>query len=231
MYKHVHHSLSCITTVHAGMMSGPKVGLSLAFGALLGFGIIGPVVDSAGLTPGVLSRYWHCCVTAYDCLYMHTGPVSSYGNGVHGWLLWPGVTLMVCDALTNLSFLINWRVIWGKISGLLPKRLTVFLFMSLLSFTHLSRRQGYVVVGQPTDEFDESVLMTPEQRQLVRRYWITGSIAFPVFIALTTFSLWYFFNLAPWHPLVAIAVTGPLAYVAVRYQRVYFYYLFIPRLI
>jgi hypothetical protein len=70
-----------------GMMSGPKVGLSLAYGAILAFGILGPVVDHAGWTPG---------------------PVTSYGNGVHGWLLWPGVTLMVCDAITNLAFLINW---------------------------------------------------------------------------------------------------------------------------
>eukprot|EP00042_Codosiga_hollandica_P041761 m.375608 g.375608 ORF g.375608 m.375608 type:complete len:102 (-) comp56181_c0_seq5:967-1272(-) len=67
-----------------GMLSGPKVGLSMIFGALVAFGVIAPIVNALGLTPG---------------------SASSYADGMHGWLLWPGVTLIVCDAIKKSRLL------------------------------------------------------------------------------------------------------------------------------
>ena len=97
------------------MMCGSKTGVALIYGSILAFGIIGlaahltsqchdytgPIVDHVGWTPG---------------------PVSSYTDGVHGWLLWPGVTMMVCDALANLWFLVSWRKVWDAITIALRTR-------------------------------------------------------------------------------------------------------------
>jgi hypothetical protein len=66
----------------------------------------GPIVREQGWTPG---------------------PVSSYETGLHAWLLWPGVTMMVMDAMTNLTFLINWTKVYQLLSGLIMRRFVAFV--------------------------------------------------------------------------------------------------------
>lgn len=70
----------------AGILIGPRVGASLAVGAVLAWGLLGPMVQAAGWAPG---------------------EVMSYTDGPRGWLLWPGVAIMVSEALTALA--LNWR--------------------------------------------------------------------------------------------------------------------------
>ena len=72
----------------AGFLMGPRVVLSLLLGAVLGWGVFGPLSQSMG---------WA------------TGPIKSYAGGPHGWILWPGVTLMVCEALTSLA--LSWPTV------------------------------------------------------------------------------------------------------------------------
>ncbi|MCB9523417.1 MAG: OPT/YSL family transporter [Myxococcales bacterium] len=66
----------------AGFLIGPRVALSLVLGAVAAWGILGPMAKDAG---------WAA------------GPIMSYANGPRGWLLWPGVALMVAEALTSLA--------------------------------------------------------------------------------------------------------------------------------
>ena len=70
----------------AGFLMGPRVVLSLVLGAVLGWGVLGPLAMSLG---------WA------------TGEIMSYSDGPRGWILWPGVALMVCEALTSLG--LSWR--------------------------------------------------------------------------------------------------------------------------
>ena len=70
----------------AGILIGPRVGASLALGAIAAWGIAGPWVQSNG---------WA------------TGAVMSYTDGPRGWLLWPGVAIMVSEALVALA--LSWR--------------------------------------------------------------------------------------------------------------------------
>jgi putative OPT family oligopeptide transporter len=70
----------------AGFLMGPRVVLSLVLGAVLGWGVFGPMAKSFGWAPG---------------------EIMSYQNGARGWILWPGVALMVCEALTALA--LSWR--------------------------------------------------------------------------------------------------------------------------
>ncbi len=71
-----------------GFLIGPRVVLSLAFGAVLAWAVIGPLVQAYGWAPG---------------------PIMSFSEGARGWLLWPGVALMVSEALASL--VMNWRSI------------------------------------------------------------------------------------------------------------------------
>ncbi len=72
----------------AGILIGFRVAASLLIGAILSWGVLAPLVESRGWV---------------------TGPTMSYGDGARGWILWPGVAIMVADALTSLGM--SWRTI------------------------------------------------------------------------------------------------------------------------
>lgn len=65
----------------AGILIGPRVGVSILLGALLSWGLIGPMVTEMGWV---------------------SDKIMDYETGARGWLLWPGVALMVTDALMSL---------------------------------------------------------------------------------------------------------------------------------
>jgi uncharacterized oligopeptide transporter (OPT) family protein len=70
----------------AGFLMGPRVVLSLMFGAVLSWGVLGPLAQSLGWAPG---------------------KIMSFSDGPRGWILWPGVALMVSEALMALA--LSWR--------------------------------------------------------------------------------------------------------------------------
>jgi uncharacterized oligopeptide transporter (OPT) family protein len=70
----------------AGLLIGPRVVWSLVAGAVLGWGILGPYVQAQGWAPG---------------------DVMDYSSGPRGWILWPGVAIMVCESLMALA--LSWK--------------------------------------------------------------------------------------------------------------------------
>ena len=72
----------------AGFLIGPRVATSLFLGAVFSWGFLGPWVQSQGWVDGA---------------------IMSYSDGVRGWILWPGVAIMVADAFTTLA--LSWRSI------------------------------------------------------------------------------------------------------------------------
>lgn len=70
----------------AGLLIGPRVVLSLVLGAVIAWGLIGPYVQAVGWAPG---------------------EVMDYKTGPRGWMLWPGVALMVSEALASVAM--SWR--------------------------------------------------------------------------------------------------------------------------
>lgn len=71
----------------AGVLSGAKAGSSMMLGAVLAWGVIGPIVHNAGLAHG---------------------DIMGLDKGVRGWLLWPGVTLMLVDSIVTLCLSVPW---------------------------------------------------------------------------------------------------------------------------
>jgi uncharacterized oligopeptide transporter (OPT) family protein len=74
--------------IGAGLLMGSRVVLSILLGAILSWGVLGPLVSSWG---------WA------------TASISGYDGTAKGWILWPGVALMVSEALTTLAM--SWRTI------------------------------------------------------------------------------------------------------------------------
>lgn len=65
----------------AGILIGNRVGFSLLAGAVLAWGVLGPIAVDAGWV---------------------SEKIMDYKTGPRGWILWPGVALMVTDALMSL---------------------------------------------------------------------------------------------------------------------------------
>jgi len=78
----------------AGILIGPRVATSLVLGATFSWGVLAPYVESQGWV---------------------AGPTMSYAEGARGWILWPGVAIMVADALTSLG--LSWRTVLNTFSG------------------------------------------------------------------------------------------------------------------
>lgn len=74
----------------AGLVIGPRVGISLLLGAVTGWLVLGQVV---------IANEWVANPT--------TAAIMSYNSGVRGWILWPGVAIMVGDAFASLA--LQWR--------------------------------------------------------------------------------------------------------------------------
>ena len=77
-----------------GGLVGMRVGASMLVGAVVAWGLVGPWAKSSGLA---------------------AGEVMSYADGPRGWLLWPGVALMVMDAFGNLA--LSWKSILRTFTG------------------------------------------------------------------------------------------------------------------
>ena len=77
-----------------GGLVGMRVGASMLVGAVIAWGLLGPWAKSTGLA---------------------AGEVMSYADGPRGWLLWPGVALMVMDAFGNLA--LSWKSILRTFTG------------------------------------------------------------------------------------------------------------------
>lgn len=67
----------------AGILIGPQVGFSLFLGAVVAWGVLGPMAVDMGWV---------------------SSKIMDYKTGPRGWLLWPGVALMVTEALMSLVF-------------------------------------------------------------------------------------------------------------------------------
>ena len=84
-----------------GLLIGPRIGLSMAGGAVVGWLLLGGTAVSQGWADGPV-------VDQESGLWTYGG-LMGYASGVRGWILWTGVAIMVGDALTNLA--LSWKTI------------------------------------------------------------------------------------------------------------------------
>ena len=85
-----------------GLLVGPRVGSSLAVGGLLGWGLLAYAARQQG---------WAS----------HANPMTMQEDGVWGpagWILWPGVALMLGEALASLA--LSWRTVQAALWPRVP---------------------------------------------------------------------------------------------------------------
>ncbi|KYR00052.1 hypothetical protein DLAC_03195 [Tieghemostelium lacteum] len=86
-----------LSYVGQGMIMGTKTGVSMLAGAILGWGILGPIAKSAGWAPG--------------------SPLA-WKNGAKGWILWVSLFIMLSESIVSLAILliqsILYKIGWSK---------------------------------------------------------------------------------------------------------------------
>ena len=95
----------------AGLVMGFRVGVSLLLGAIASWAILGPYAMSEGWASGGATAAELAAMTDKE----YGKLIMSYATGPRGWLLWPGVAIMVADALTRLAM--SWRTILGAFTA------------------------------------------------------------------------------------------------------------------
>ncbi len=210
----------------AGILIGPRVGISLVLGAIAGWLVLGIPVWQAGLAcgPTLVDGIWtsgakQACIApgavegflaakpallakleglasssglsgdetlmvlrgkvrAMDPLVWQHKGLNDYGTGIKGWILWPGVAIMVADALASLA--LSWRTI-----------LNTFKFK----------------------KSDADSLTDTSKDQIPNSWWIGGlCIAAPATVLVT----WWMFDIPPHLSFLAILLSSVLAMIAVR---------------
>lgn len=156
----------------AGFLIGPRVVLSLVAGALLSWGLLGPLALHYEWAPG---------------------PIMGFSDGARGWILWPGVALMVSEALASLAF--NWKT-----------------FLSTFTSTRSAITQ--FETGDPAaDEATRAESAAADARRIPDSWWIGGLVLGSV---VTIGIAWFVFQIPVYLTLVAILLSMVLAAVAVR---------------
>ncbi|KAI9204860.1 uncharacterized protein BJ171DRAFT_474694 [Polychytrium aggregatum] len=84
----------------AGMIFGPRLTGSMMLGSVLSWGLVGPVLVGVGLCAGVPSSSDPNVIQ-----YFTPSPPSP-----RNWMLWPGATILLCAALTEI--VLNIHPIW-----------------------------------------------------------------------------------------------------------------------
>ena len=87
--------------IGAGLLIGPRIGSSLLAGAICGWGVLGYTAYVKGWAP------------LENPMRIHD-PASSMW-GARGWILWPGVAIMVADALMSLA--LSWKTFVAAFKG------------------------------------------------------------------------------------------------------------------
>jgi uncharacterized oligopeptide transporter (OPT) family protein len=72
----------------AGILMGPRAVWSIVAGTIVAWAILGPLAQYQGWAPG-------------------TDVMHDFATGPRGWILWPGVAILVAESLTSLAF--SWR--------------------------------------------------------------------------------------------------------------------------
>ncbi|KAK3254676.1 hypothetical protein CYMTET_36117 [Cymbomonas tetramitiformis] len=179
--------------VGGGMLSGGRVGVSLLLGACLAWGLLAPLSEQMS---------WS------------TGEAMDFKAGARGWILWPGVGLMVGDALGSMCVTVSW-------ARLLPQPLA----------TVCRPQPAAPVLGEPSghkrdDGSDDGLPLIAQEAtghshrpqddhpDQIPSHWCMWGL--PVSATATSLVLWGFFELPLYQPLLAIPVSAVLSYVAVQ---------------
>ena len=201
------YATPALSYVGQGMIMGTHTTLSMLLGAILGWGILGPIAQSQGWAPGAVGDQKH---------------------GPKGWILWVALAVMIAESMIGLAVVAVKEVVrrWGfyrkrkewerrRRDSLLRKKekhvrgyYTDEEQGSHYSDTHASRRPSFA----PDEQVDEDALL-PES-WLVPAWWTYTGLAITSVVCAVICSL--LFNVAWYASILSVLLACLLSVLAVR---------------
>ncbi len=122
--------------IGAGFLVGPRVGISLAIGGGIAWGVIAPTLHGMGIDMVIAEAMTdpanlegcrailaapsmtesQAAQLAADCKYVNQVHAEAYYSVMVKWLMWPGLGIMVAAGLT--STLMKWRILLKAVQSL-----------------------------------------------------------------------------------------------------------------
>ena len=179
--------------VGGGMLMGEKVGYSVLAGAIIAWGMIGPLAESKG---------W----------VSDTENVFNMKNGARGLLLWPGVTFMAVDSFSQLF---KAMVIAKFAASNDSSTITTTTTTTITSSNELQQRSDNIKHDSEEVDNDATLSATPFsiEENVPRNWWITG-LLFAVFSSMVSQRI--LFGLKLTTSIMSIPVGLFMTYIAIR---------------
>ena len=179
--------------VGGGMLMGEKVGYSVLAGAIIAWGMIGPLAESKG---------W----------VSDTENVFNMKNGARGLLLWPGVTFMAVDSFSQLF---KAMVIAKFAASNDSSTITTTTTTTTTSSNELQQRSDNIKHDSEEVDNDATLSATPFsiEENVPRNWWITG-LLFAVFSSMVSQRI--LFGLKLTTSIMSIPVGLFMTYIAIR---------------
>ncbi|KAK6840478.1 metal-nicotianamine transporter YSL5 [Apiospora arundinis] len=163
--------------IGSGMLMRPNTTYSLILGALLAWGLVGPILVSNGECVGIKRSDSPRWADYYDYSSLQTtsdGKVSP-----RYWLLWPGVMVMVTNSMIEMS--LQYKILWGGIMSLWSRLRGFWRASPLGQGTETDPLQ------HPRSDFREDRLARPDSsdREVPVWLWASGlllSVAFGILV-------------------------------------------------
>jgi OPT family oligopeptide transporter len=156
-----------------GMLSGFRASSSLLIGAVLGWAIIGPIVQLNHWVSGDIMHF----------------------NGVRGWVLWVGVSIMTADSLMTLIFSLK-TIILGFWS----------LVMGFVHFLKVFTKEGL-------NYFANDIVGKEEDGSVPNYWWLSGLFASTVLLSIIGH---FVFHIQFYFVWISIPLSALLSIVATR---------------
>ena len=181
--------------VGGGMLMGEKVGYSVLAGAIIAWGMIGPLAESKG---------W----------VSDTENVFNMKNGARGLLLWPGVTFMAVDSFSQLfKAMVIAKFAASNDSSTTTSSSTTTT--TITSSNELQQRADNIKHDSEEVDNDATLSATPFsiEENVPRNWWITG-LLFAVFSSMVSQRI--LFGLKLTTSIMSIPVGLFMTYIAIR---------------
>ncbi|KAF4856798.1 putative metal-nicotianamine transporter YSL5 [Colletotrichum siamense] len=157
--------------IGSGMLIGMNSACSMFGGAVLAWGLIGPLLvhygECVGLDASDGDPNWNGYY-AFTSLKNPREPSPRY------WLLWPGVMVMVCASMAEL--IVHWKIIY---IGFGAGWKSICVSIHTLLMKRNKRVNFFAKVAEREEKLDENAIADPARpdQQVATWIWVTGLFA------------------------------------------------------
>ncbi|KAL0944713.1 oligopeptide transporter [Colletotrichum truncatum] len=193
--------------IGSGMLIGMNSACSMMGGAILAWGLIGPVLVHYGECVGIdVSDD----MPEWKGTYSFTSLSNPRNPSPRYWLLWPGVMIMVCSSMAEL--IVHWKIIY---LGFGAGWKSICISLHTLAMKRGKRIEYFAKRAEAEEKIDENTVQdpaTPDQ-QVATWIWVVGLFA-SIILAIIVMALQWEVNVGV--TILALVLSFLFSFLAIQ---------------